>query len=335
MITIMKSDDANVVEKFKNTADELCMKLAALELDIEQGNKTPEDGVDIIVRLIRSSCTACSEVEENIESRILEMQEYLRDRIEPFFSQSWFMHRAVTKPRGYPGDYKILEAIYDGNPKTHGLGKALDLYFLQSDLARAVRGRKNKCREIIRDFVPHHTDGSMRILDIASGPCRELHGNGGNGLSPFKFVGIDNDEVALSYARNAVLKAGYDKNNFEFRKHNVLRLTSGEKNIDTFGKFDLIYSVGLYDYLPDKILLRVLKGSSEMLNENGRYVVAFKDCKRYDKNEYQWHVDWHFFPRTEEECRKIVTDSGMRIVKTERDETGIIIFYTLERMKHC
>ena len=143
-------------------------------------------------------------------------------------------------------------------------------------------------------------------------------------------MGLDNDQEALDYASAAVEKAGFKNHNFEFVKHNVLRLTSGVKNLETFGKFDLIYSVGLYDYLPDRVLLRVLQGSAAMLKENGCYVVAFKDCERYDKNEYQWHVDWFFYPRTEEECRKIVTDSGLRIVKTERDESGVIIFYTLE-----
>ncbi len=273
------------------------------------------------------SSVACWDAEDHAGDRQDELKEYFRKKIEPYFSQSWFMHRGLTKPRGYPGDYAILEGIYDMQPKSYGFGKALDLYFLNSDLARAVRGRKDKCREILETSVPRDSEGLFRILDIASGPCRELHKNG---LPSFSFVGLDNDQESLDYAKKAVLGAGFNKHNIKFVKHNVLRLTSGKRNVETFGKFNLVYSVGLYDYLPDNILLRVLQGSSAMIKENGKYVVAFKDCKCYDKNEYQWHVDWNFFPRTEEECRKIVTDSGMKITKTERDELGIIIFYTLE-----
>lgn len=328
-MTLIKSVETQAVENLKRATDEFCNGMATLVQEIAYGFRTPEEAVDPLTQLIHSSSIACAEAEETAGDWLAELQQYFRSRIEPYFSQSWFMHRGLTKPRGYPGDYAILEAIYDMESKSDNFGKALDLYFLQSTLARAVRGRKDKCREIIEEYVPLDSDGSYRILDIASGPCRELHRNG---LPPFQFVGLDNDQESLDYAGDAVLKAGFKKHNFEFVKYNVLRLTSGKKNVETFGKFDLIYSVGLYDYLPDKVLLKVLQGSADMLKDNGRYVVAFKDCKRYDKNEYQWHVDWFFFPRTEEECRKIVTDSGMRVVNTERDESGVIIFYTLEHV---
>lgn len=327
METITKTPETQVVENLKRATDEFCSGMAALEQEIEYGLRTPEEAVDPLTRLIHFSSVACAEAEENAGDRLAELQQYFRARIEPYFSQSWFMHRGLIKPRGYPGDYVILEGIYDMQPKSYGFGKALDLYFLNTVLARAVRGRKDKCREILEAYVPEDSDGSFRVLDIASGPCRELHKNG---IQSFSFVGLDNDQESLDYAGRAVLNAGFKEQNITFVKHNVLRLTSGKKNVETFGNFDLIYSVGLYDYLPDKVLLRVLQGSSAMLKEKGKYIVAFKDIERYDKNEYQWHVDWHFFPRTEEECRKIVLDSGMKITKTERDKSGVIIFYTLE-----
>ena len=327
MRTTCETEKKGVFENLNKGTDEFCTVLAGIERDIRSGIRTPEECVPALTDAIERSCKACAEAEEGAGDNLREMQEYFRERIRPYFSQSWFMHRGLTKPRGYPGDYAMLEGIYNEETKSEGFGKALDLYFLQSTLARAVRGRKDKCREIIEAYVPHDSNGSYRILDIASGPCRELHSNG---LPPFEFVGMDYDEESLDYARNAVFSSGFKKYNITFVKQNVLRLTSGQRNVESFGKFDLIYSVGLYDYLPDKVLLRVLQGSAAMLKENGRYVVAFKDCERYDKNEYQWHVDWFFFPRTEEECSKIVTDSGLRIVKKERDESGVIIFYTLE-----
>jgi hypothetical protein len=64
-----------------------------------------------------------------------------QQRIAPWFDTSWMMRRAKAKPRGYPGDFELLTAIYDGVPKSTGLGGYLDLYFLHSDLAQAVRAR--------------------------------------------------------------------------------------------------------------------------------------------------------------------------------------------------
>ena len=64
-----------------------------------------------------------------------------------------------------------------------------------------------------------------------------------------------------------------------------------------------------------------------MTNENGTVYVAFKDEACYDKNIYQWLVDWHFLQRSEEDCIRIMKEAGFEIDKMQvvRDDTGIIM----------
>ena len=109
--------------------------------------------------------------------------------------------------------------------------------------------------------------------------------------------------------------------------YNALKMASAKSNIEKFGKPDIIYSVGLCDYIPDRYLIRILQGWAESVDENGIVYVAFKDCLKYYPAEYQWHVDWHFYERTEEDCWKLFKDAGYATEEMEmtRDETGIIM----------
>ena len=104
-------------------------------------------------------------------------------------------------------------------------------------------------------------------------------------------------------------------------------MTSAVVNVERFGRSDLIYSVGLCDYIPDKYLIPMLEGWRGSLSPGGTVYVAFKDCKRYTTPEYQWLVDWFFLQRTEEECRHLFAAAGydMDELEMSRDETGIII----------
>src|SRR4051794_11363191 len=73
---------------------------------------------------IHRSLTDCALLERELAGdaeRLKSAQERYREAIRPWFSQSWFMHRALTKPRGYPGDFELLTAIYDDQTKSSGL----------------------------------------------------------------------------------------------------------------------------------------------------------------------------------------------------------------------
>lgn len=282
---------------------------------------------------ILKSCITCAEIELSQGSDIKELQKTFQNEIEPNFGQSWFMDRARTKPRGYPGDFEILEGIYNHQTKTNnGIGKVLDEYFLQTELAKAVTGRMNYCRKALGKWLSSQIISEPDILNIACGPCRELRELDINCKErPFRYHGLDNDQAALDYAFEKSTNSGISRENLKFTKQNVLRLINPEYNIRNLGYYDLIYSVGLYDYLPDVLLIRILKGTLVLLKETGEYLVAFKDSDKYDKTEYQWHVDWHFFQRTEQDCNHLLKSAGAKIMHMDRDESGIILLYTIKR----
>lgn len=298
--------------------------------DIAHSLASPPPVIDQLRDAIAASCVACRQFEETASAReLLAARQEFRATIGPWFDQSWFMHRAKTKPRGYPGDFELLEAIYAGVAKSHGLGEALDRYFLSTILARGVVGRKDVIAAMLDEAVAD--SGAAAVLDIAAGPCREVcDAPRFMASTATSFTALDHDADALTRAGSLVMNAGF-RGTWTQRRYNALRMMSARRNESQFSKYDLLYSIGLFDYLPDDAVVGILAGTRPLLNERGKWVVSFKDIARYQPTEYAWHVDWVFQPRTEAECLNLIARSGHWAVSSTRDVSGVAMVFTLRQ----
>lgn len=274
--------------------------------------------------------TGCRRVEEDLKftpQTLRSVQARFREAIGPWFSRSAFMRHALAKPRGYAGDYEMLIAIYEGRPRSRGFGGYLDLYFLRTELGRAVPARLRGVKQFLLDETARR-GGTVTALDIACGPAREFTGEFDlpEGCQ-LKVACLDHDDAALDYVRTHVAPHTPYNVELECVKHNALRMMSGASNRRHFGAPDIIYSVGLCDYIPDELMCRLLRGWRETAASGGVVYVAFKDCRFYDAVRYQWPVDWHFFQRTEADCLRLFDQAGYDLADMEivRDETGSIM----------
>lgn len=307
-------------------------ELACLHEEISpEAHPAKDEFSDRLQRANVASLSACRELERLIgpdDGLLLETQARFRDAIQPWFDQSWFMERGKSKPRGYPGDYELLIGIYDGVAKSTGLGGYLDRYFLNSPLADAVRQRLNAARQFLLSEVKRQRR-SLRLLNVACGPCREYTQDWEAGGRPVSVMCLDMDREAIAYVDRQATVAASVGLQLETKTYNALRMSSVENNLKHFGRPDVIYSIGLCDYLPDNSMIRILRGWRETLAPGGIVYVAFKDCREYDKTGYAWHVDWHFIPRTDEDCRRLFAEAGydMDDVQLRRCKSPIIMSY--------
>lgn len=297
----------------------------------------PGGGVDSelllqeLTRSINLSLADCATLEEEFPkdqaSDLKQLQKRYRESIWPWFQKSWFMRRALEKPRGYPGDYALLNAIYERQPKSPGLGAYLDQYFLNTALGRAVPARMRALRRFLVAEIASR-EGPLAIMNVACGSCREFQAEF-DVASPRKIqiTCLDNDREALDFVGERVAPRMPDNVVLGLIRYNALRMASAAVNRERFGRSDIIYSVGLYDYIPDDYLVPILKGWRESLADGGVVYVAFKDSKRYEKTEYQWLVDWYFYQRTEQECRRLFAGAGydLELLEMTRDETQVIL----------
>lgn len=278
----------------------------------------------------QSSQEACRALERDLwdePALIAEARNRFQHETVRFFQQSWVGERARLKPSGFPGDYAMLVMLYNQIPLRKGLGGYLDLCISDLPLAKAIRSR----REVAKSFLVgelQRRNKKVRILDVASGPCREyVNWTDRYGADRIELCCLDNDPEALEYVSREVVPTASGIADFRLERYNALRTKSADATIRKFGRFDIVYSIGLCDYIPDEPLIGMLQGWRETLNENGVIYVAFKDCRQYDKTPYQWHLDWHFLQRTEEDCWELFRKAGYDLddMEVTRDDTGIII----------
>jgi len=254
------------------------------------------------------------------------------EKTDLVFSRSYFISYARKWPKGYPGDYKLLELIYRNMPLSSGIGEILDKIFLRAKLAEAVRGRLNTMVKLLQNELSARS--GLKILNIACGSCREFI-NLSKELKESKahITCVDLDDEALDFAARRAYLLGID-NQVSFRKYNAIRMVKTERILKEFGKYDLIYSIGLFDYLSDEIVIGLFESLYEILNKQGKLIIAFKDTNAYDPSVYHWIVNWNaFLQRTPYDIFMLLDKAG--ISKSQitliREPSGVITFYMIEK----
>ncbi len=308
--------------------------------EIEKKCSAPEANPDEILKAITTAMNniiyACDNFEREAQDKdvIRDARIRFREKTNPILSKSYFINRVRTWPQGYQGDYKTLESAYRNIPLSEGIGYYLDLYLLNLPLAHAVRNRLKKLKEILRNELLDRQKPS--VLNIACGSCREVFE-----LAPeieksgAKITCIDLDNDALSFAANRLSYTNIStltSDQVNLRKYNALRMFDHELNMSEFGKQDIIYSVGFFDYLESEFLSKLLGALYAMLKPGGKLIASFKDTNRYRHQDFHWISDWDgFLQRNEEDFRSIFFDAKIPedAITELREDSGVIVFYTL------
>jgi hypothetical protein len=245
--------DRDRVKHLDEVTDQFIKRLEVIEKRCFDPDADPDRILNEVAMAIFDVVDSCEEFERELKDKdiIRDTQIRFREKTNPILSKSYCINRARTWPKGYQGDYKTLEYAYKNTPLSEGIGFYLDLYMLNLQLAVAIRNRIKKLEDILRDEILKRQKPS--ILNIACGSCREVFE-----LAPVieqtgaKFTCIDLDNDALSFAANRLSYTSISpltSNQVKFRKYNALRMFDHELNMSEFGKQDIIYSVGFFDYL--------------------------------------------------------------------------------------
>lgn len=277
-------------------------------------------------------------LESLIDSKVTvnKSKEHFRSLVGTWAYKSVIVKRAFEKPRGYPGDYLMLETVYNNLTLTEsGIGYYFDRYFLSSPYAVAVRYRKDKLREILMKEIKESSAQAIKIFDIACGSCREI-----NELphSLFKdktvvFTCLDWDQEALDFSSKIL--QGFPKNaKFNFVKEDIMNLIKDDKLIDSFEKQDLVYSIGLIDYLPDRILKLFMQFFYGITKNKGKLILTHKNKeKTFSPLPPDWFCNWKFVPRTKEEVLDLFYNCGIKdfALSIDVDEFNDIFYFTFTK----
>jgi len=227
-----------------------------------------------------------------------------------------YVARAFHRPRGYPGDAELIDFIYDRTapPETEPVGARLFGVTTNFPVARAIRDRM----EIGRQLVTEAAAAGARICSLACGHLREGDELSGNAAANITAV----DQDALSLAR------------IERRHGQAIKLV--ERNVLGFLRdaaargetFDLIYTLGLTDYLDDRSLSLLLKLAQRCLAPQGMIFIANLQPQHLAAGWIDACMDWHLIYRSEAQLAAFAVERRMT-AETFSDPLATVAYCTM------
>ena len=256
--------------------------------------------------------------------------DFLRQKLNHIIYQSPFADRVFNKPRGYAGDYEMMNLIY----KQENLGKSLfarclHRYYINEPAAQAVRNRSEYLVNVItKALTSASNDRVYRILSVACGPAMEwqtlipeLSVIGKNVLVDL----LDQDKQALLSTQNQLRKL-CRKNGLTFPFQFINKAI---KNIIVKGteykKYDLIYSAGLFDYLTDAVAVMTAKKMFESLRPGGKMIIGNFNVDNPNQVGMDYAIDWKLIYRSEKDLLKLFAGIGNKL-SIEKEKLDINLF---------
>jgi SAM-dependent methyltransferase len=308
---------------------------------VADGTITPEDAFREIKKYTDELLEVADRLDGTLKDAVLlnRVKNAFRQLCAPYAINSDIVKHAYMKPSGYAGDYGIIEMAYDNVTLSQGFGQAVDLVFQFDDYAFALRGRKGSMKSLLQKYLYEMKQRPMEILNVACGSCRELKDMISEGrlddTGKVVFTLMDQDQQALDFSKNALR---FSPPNFEY---SYLRcsvydfLKQPEKYRAEIGQKDIVYSIGLADYIPYKSLQELIAFFYSLLKPGGRLIVAHKDSKIYKPLTADWLCDWSFHLRSEPELVDLVNTCGIKdyMLKVEKFPWNKIIFFLIIERK--
>lgn len=233
-----------------------------------------------------------------------EASEILKEKMQHLVKHvdaSPFMSRSLRKPRGYAGDYQMMNYLYDDKvfEAQSNMGKFLNYYVFSHPSANAVRGRAQIIQGLVQQRMSIHE--TLDITSIACGPAREISGTiqclaNSVVTNKINWTLLDQDEEALENAK---------KNCPDHPKLFPHFVNAGVRDIlkrkVDLGSQDIIYSLGLFDYLIDKVAISVIARLYEFLKPGGIMLIGNFHISNPLRALMEGIMEWHLIHRTEEE----------------------------------
>ena len=231
-------------------------------------------------------------------------------REHPLFEllmQDPYTARAYQKPRGYAGDAVMLDYVYgrygwSNDAGVTDLGMAVHAYSAgASPPARAVRWR--------RDWIASQIETSLaeagrpiKVLSFACGHLREYEQ-----VHPLlrdracTWTAADQDLESLAHVRGS-----YDSRAVKCSETSVRALLRGSHDLDS--ACDLVYTLGLFDYLSCRVAAGVMAALWKHVAPGGRLIVANFATDALGAGYMEMFMDWWLTYRSSADLEGCASD---------------------------
>lgn len=240
--------------------------------------------------------------------------------------QDPYTHRASSKPRGYAGDALMMDYIYSGQAPegTSAIGRGVFSATTRVSMGLSVLYRRQLLKSLLDDTVVTRDGG--RVLSVASGHARELEGSlVTSPLFQGEVIALDQDPLSCDEVARV-----HEGGRVQVINRGVRDLMGGPL-AQSLGQFDLIYSAGLYDYLPDALARRLTTRLVQMLRPGGRLLIANFVPGGSGRGYMELFMDWTLVLRSEAEMRAIAEVSGGTQIHSFLDPHRNVVYVEMQR----
>lgn len=286
------------MEAFKSELFNLSHKLQKAEAEGKKDDASENRCHDVLAEL-NSSLTLFQQTMAGSGYEEV-MWGYVFKEIFPYFMRSNFAERAYFKPKGYAGDFLMMEHIYADTPKGEGkLGEIVDAFCLQRPGSLAIRGRRVLLRDQLLQLSSTRGYGTTtRIMNLACGPNRELFDflTVCDHSEDIEALCVDIDPEALQYT-NQYVNIFPHRASIKLMSENVIKWALGRAT-HHIQPLDIIYSAGLCDYLDTRLFRALITQCHHHLKPGGTLLLGnfthYPDSLFLDKL-----LKWELIYRTE------------------------------------
>lgn len=257
--------------------------------------------------------------------------------VTPEFIAGPLWKRTWEKPLGYPGDYEVMNQIYQwrliGDSPFAKLMHRLGL-----DCLECVASRMTLVQQAINRTVNQRADQALvRITNLGCGTAQEVHNfvTADRPHPPVHFTLIDQDTQPLTLIQNRTIPEilrhkkpiGLDCWHLSF-----LDIVEGKAAFKTLPPQDLVYSVGLLDYLSEKRARGLVKSLYDKVAPGGSLLVAnLRDAPLSGLWPAEFICDWSMVYRSEAEMLRLAEGLGAAAVDLRTDETGLVYMLAIDK----
>lgn len=343
-LTQMPADFKQIVFELKELLLKLKTNVDQIESQIQTDSKKISDEfemtvADVISVYLNQAIPQYYSVLPKIFSQCDEAtlnvcKKFAREQIGHLIYGAPFANRAYFKPRGYAGDYEMMNHLYREEPVGKTLfDKCLHKYFVDEPAGEAVKNRGQYLYKKIKEVVDTGKS-EIKILSVASGPALEqqlfLKNSESYRGRKIQFNCIDQDEESLKHAQlqiksiDRVVQSGFDFNFSNLAIKNII--VHGLSD----GNYDLIYTAGLFDYFTEPVATAAALKLFAGLKPGGKLIIG-----NFSKNNpsvpfMELILDWNLIYRSPEDLTRIFAPVTKNI-EIEQENLGINLFAVMEK----
>lgn len=247
-------------------------------------------------------------------------------------------NRCYRKPLGYPGDYLMMNYVYEWQPKGANIHEKL-LHRLGLDVLECVATRMAMAQKSIADVVAGgaNTGRPARITSLGCGPAQEMV----NYLMLRRLPRavdvtlVDQDHRALDFAYGRIypeIARLNDGSSVRCLEVSFIELMKGSGGVVTLPPQDMIYTLGLVDYLSHRRAAQLVAALYGNLAPGGKLMVGnAAEVPLGGRWSSEFICDWSMVFRTERDMAELAAAVPGARWELRSDPTGRIHMLYFQR----